>query len=280
MRCPYCGQPNADNAHNCKRCGKRLDRVREKRKEKNILLYGIFLIAVIVAGGIGAMYAISHALQSGYTDPKPASKVTITSPTPTPVPTQEEEEATEDAEAPEGEAAQETPAASPADTLPLAGTLISADRFAVFQQEGYAPVTIVDSAASSTIYQEGIDNGPHTLYDGEDWSSWQDGVDGDGVGETLHFSFDREYRVRVMALKLGNWYDTDAFYFLNNRPERLILTLGGESFTVTFPDQRTEFYLELTKDVVASDLQIEIGSVYKGTAYDDTCMNEISIYGI
>ena len=49
MRCPYCGENNPDDARRCSNCGCRLDKVREKKKEKNILAYGIILVIVILA---------------------------------------------------------------------------------------------------------------------------------------------------------------------------------------------------------------------------------------
>ena len=55
--------------------------------------------------------------------------------------------------------------------------------------------------------------------------------------------------------------------------------LGGESFSITFPDEKKEYIVELSKDVTASQMKLTIDSVYKGSIYDDTCINEVTIYG-
>ena len=81
MRCPYCGEQNPDTARRCSRCGRRLDKVRVKKRERQLLLMGIILILVILAAGIGAMFGISKFLKDGQNNSP--QKVTIKA-TPTP----------------------------------------------------------------------------------------------------------------------------------------------------------------------------------------------------
>ena len=89
MRCPYCGENNPDDARRCSNCGCRLDKVREKKKEKNILAYGIILVIVIIAAEIAAMFLVSDMLKRNESqDGSLPSKVKITM-TSTPEPTQE-----------------------------------------------------------------------------------------------------------------------------------------------------------------------------------------------
>ena len=278
MRCPYCGQPNSENAHNCRRCGKRIDSVRERKKEKGILARGILLIMLIIAAGIAAMIGLMKVLPKDANGTVGNPKVTITSPTPTPVPTEEPQEAEEEAAAPE-EAAEEFRPETQDTAYAASANVVAAEQFAAIRQ-GYLPVVVSESWATSTIVQEGVDNGPHTLYDGMDWSSWQDGVDGGGIGESVSFILDREYQIRGFAVRLGNWYEPEDYYYMNNRPERLTFTVGNESFSLSFPDRKEEMYVELSRDVPASQVRVTIDSVYRGTDYADTCINEITIYGI
>ena len=282
MRCPYCGQPNPDRAHVCTRCGRRIDSVQEKRREKKIMIFGVVLIALIIAAGIGAMYAISRILREDNSTPKVSDtpNVTITTQTPTPEVTQAPEEPETDEQAPAGETPEpEQTAEEPQPEAQAQAILVTPERQAELVA-GRSGVAVVDSQASSTIFQEGVDNSPYTLYDGMDWTSWQDGVDGPGIGETVSFSFDREYQVRCIVVRLGNWYADDDYFYRNNRPERLTFELGDSSFEVTFPDEKREFCIELSRDVPASQMRIIIGSVYSGYEYDDTCLNEVTIYGV
>ena len=268
MKCPYCGRPNSNKARICSHCGRRLDGAKEKRREKRLLVYGIILVIVILVIGIGAMMAVSRMMD------RPASEVAeetpnvvITTPeatpTPTPAPTIEPEQEEEEEVS---EAANSV-------------TLIDDARRKEVDVMGYSPVIIAESSATSTIFQSGMDNNPYVLYDGEDWSSWQEGVDGDGTGESVTFVFDKEYQIHYVTLRLGNW-STEADYAENNRPQTVTFELGNEMFTVTFPDEMREYCLELARDIPASQMTITIESVYKGTYYDDTCINEIMAYGI
>ena len=273
MKCPYCGTRNSQYARICVQCGERLDRVREKRHEKRIILYGVFLIAVILAAGLGAMFAVSKVLGTGSSSGSSHSNVTIETPTPTPeatpTPTPESEPEPEPTETPEP--TPEEPAFSAGLTTP--------ERQAQIPEMGYAPVVVVDSAASSTIYQEGVDNNAYVLFDGSDWSSWQEGVDGDGIGENVSAAFDREYQVRFLVLRLGNWYQDDYFYGSNGRPQTLTFELGPERFQITFPDEKRDFCIELSKDVPASSLRMVIDAVYSGYEFADTCISEVIVYG-
>ena len=281
MKCPYCGQTNSDRAKKCSYCGRRLDRVREKRKEKRILVYGIILVILILAAGIGAMYAVSRAFTS-HSDPAgEGDKVTIVH---TPVPAQteapaEEEQAEleEQAEPEETPAPQETPQPEQ-NTLQVA--LVDEARKQQLDEMGYYAAYVANVEATSTIYQEGVDNNPYVLFDWNDYSSWQDGVDGDGIGESITATFDREYTVRYITVRLGNWYGDDSYYYGNNRPQTMTFELGGQRFQMTFPDEKKEFCIELSKDLPATDLRVIIDRVYKGTEYEDTCINEITVYGM
>ena len=149
------------------------------------------------------------------------------------------------------------------------------------EQEGYTKLTMTGAEASSQIYQAGVDNSPYVLYDGQDWSSWQEGdLESEGLGENITLTFDGEHAVRFIKVRLGNWYGEDNYYYeANNRPETITFELGEESFSITFPDERKEHIVELSKDVTASQLKLTIDSVYKGSIYDDTCINEVTIYG-
>ena len=283
MKCPYCGQRNSDNARLCTRCGKRLDRVREKRKEKRILAAGVVLVLLILFAGAAAIYLLSRMMQTGTVGlgTKSASQVTEASVTPEPTQKPTPEPTQEPTPEPTPEPTQEpepTPEIQPGGALRT--KLAEESRAAQLEQEGYAKLKMSSAEASSQIYQAGVDNSPYVLYDGQDWSSWQDGVEGEGIGENITLTFDGEHAVRFIKIRLGNWYGDDNYYYeANNRPENVTFELGEESFSITFPDEKKEHIVELSKDITASQMKLTIDSVYKGSIYDDTCINEVTIYG-
>lgn len=295
MRCPYCGEQNSNKAVRCSLCGRRLDKAREQKRERRILLYGVILILMILAAGISAMYAVSQSLNSTEEDTTESKKVRIVStPTPTPTPTPEvtpEEtpaettpEATPEATpaASSEQAPEETPEATPEpEEKELQIRLLDQAKTDEILAMGYVKAGLSSASATSSLYQPGIDNSPYVLVDGMDYSSWQDGVDGPGIGESITLGFDREYRVRFIVLRLGNWYSdgwTD-YYIRNNRPKQIMFSLGGREFTVEFPDEMKEYCIEFSEEINASALQMTIVDVYAGTEYDDTCICEVDTYG-
>ncbi|MCF0146626.1 MAG: zinc ribbon domain-containing protein [Eubacterium sp.] len=272
MKCPYCGQTNASNARFCSRCERRLDFVREEKRERKIRIFGIVLIVLILVVGVGALFVVSRVFRTGSSSSeKQTSNVLIAQATATPVPTTTPEPVVEAKSEP-------LPTAVPTEA-PLSAKLVEDARVASLSKENYIAIPVAAAEATSTIYQDTIDNGPQVLSDGGDWTSWQEGVDGPGLGERVTIYLDGEYSVRYLMLRLGNWASPEE-YLSNNRPKKLTFEIGGETFSVTFPDEQREFCMELSKDVTASQVSFTIDSVYAGSLYDDTCINEVTVYGI
>lgn len=140
---------------------------------------------------------------------------------------------------------------------------------------------LVDTAyESSHVVQEDsiIDNSGWSAFDGDEVTSWQEGVEGDGIDEYVGISFDREYQVEVITLLLGN-HRSDSWYVKNNTPKTLTINLSGKVFQITFPKEKTEFAVVLSSPVAASDIRLTIDSVYSGTEYTDTIIAEVGVYG-
>ena len=49
-------------------------------------------------------------------------------------------------------------------------------------------------------------------------TSWQEGVDGPGIGEKVYAQFDNSYYIEYLTFRLGNWKTND-YYTGNNRPK-------------------------------------------------------------
>lgn len=138
----------------------------------------------------------------------------------------------------------------------------------------------VSKASASSVVQDnsaGIKNEAAQMVDGNEITSWQEGVDGDGIGEWTQFILKKEYNVRYLTFKMGNWRDQDR-YNMNNRPKGILLRMGGQEYKLTFPDGKNEYMVELSDSLPISDLYLEITSVYKGSSWDDTCISEMTIY--
>ena len=142
----------------------------------------------------------------------------------------------------------------------------------------YYKLSVKDASASSVISQEGTDNGAGKAVDGNEKTSWQEGVSGDGIGESLHVELEKAYNVKYMSFQLGNWNSWE-YYDGNNRPRELEITVGDVNQTITFPDGKTEYWVEFSKECLASEVDVVIRSVYEGSQWDDTCIAEIGVYG-
>ena len=136
---------------------------------------------------------------------------------------------------------------------------------------------IRESSASSVIQQTKVDNYPIYLFDNDELTSWQEGVDGSGLGEYVIFQFDREYTVTAMSFKLGNWKD-DRYYYGNNRPSRLQVETQANVWTIPFADERQEFFVKFTSPVPVSQLKVVIQDVWRGTQWDDTPITDIGVW--
>ncbi len=143
---------------------------------------------------------------------------------------------------------------------------------------GYTVVRMNAAYSTSELHQpDGTDNSAKMAVDGNEITSWQEGVDGYGEGESVWFTFDKTYNVRYMCIKTGNWR-TPQIYSENTRPKELSVWLDGECFRVTIPDGQTEYCIDFQKAVSASQLTVTIDSVYKNAMWDDTCISEITLY--
>ena len=143
---------------------------------------------------------------------------------------------------------------------------------------GTLQVPVSYAEATSEIHQDGYDNSPICAADGSVTTSWQEGVDGPGKGESLTLHYESASPIRYFLFRLGNWRD-NVYFYRNNRPRSLILTFeDGSQTTAVFPADQAGYYVELSAPVTTSFVTFTIESVYIGTDWDDTCIAEITAY--
>lgn len=274
MKCPYCGQHNDADEDKCVYCGKSLQRA---HKEQSVILTGmIAIVFILLVGSAGFMFTtrgldMSLINQNTINDTLTAAADDTTTQTGT-----EDAAAAEEATDSTG---TDTQAAS--STSSITGSLVDASQVReVMDLEGYSRVTISEAAATSTTPAEdgGDLYGPQSAVDDSDDTSWQEGADGQGVGEQLTLTFDRDYGVKYIFLKLGSW-TSENYYYQNNRPETLAITVGGNTFNVSFPDEMTEYCVELSDTVTTNQITLQIENAYVGTAWDDTCITNVEVEG-
>ncbi len=243
------------------------------REDKKTVLIGVICVLGVLVAGIFAFHASSGAFA---TDTRQTT-ARLSDDMIRELTREKEAEKDLDTDLAAADMADVTAEAEEADAAQT-GVSASIMQAGDLDNEGYARVVITDAQATSVIDQEGFDNSPIRAADENESTSWQEGVSGPGIGETVEYIFDREYSIHSMTFKLGNWA-SENYFWKNNRPKTMTIWLDDVGFEVTFPDGMTEYALTFSRDIPASSAQFVINSVYEGSTYDDTCITDIGIYG-
>jgi hypothetical protein len=126
-------------------------------------------------------------------------------------------------------------------------------------------------AAQGNIY------GPRNLTDGNDKTAWVEGSDGQGLGEFVLLEFDSARVIRGLTIRNG--YDKSPDIFTkNSRVKDIELRFSsGDSIEATLKDAPGPQYVTLNQPIKAKWIELVIRSVYPGSKYSDTAINELSV---
>lgn len=283
--------------------------IRQRKHTAATVITIIELVAILglyLTVGIGA--GLDFARQKGWIPERPSISVEASAPTPTPEPSAQPEEEVlvvpevtpEPAYCPNCGAVLADPAAQfcaacgvdlwnygvqedPQEPLTL--SVMDATTIDVMIASGDIDVLpVFNTWESSIVTQSGThDNSAYAVVDGNTDTSWQEGVDGDGLGEYITLDLGEEMQVQFLEAWLGNWRSDD-WYNRNNVPAELYIQFydnagGYVDDTLCFPKEKKKFGIELSRPVTARYVRIEIVDVYPGSKYDDTCIAEILVCG-
>ncbi|WP_455381546.1 NADase-type glycan-binding domain-containing protein [Salinispira pacifica] len=140
---------------------------------------------------------------------------------------------------------------------------------------------MIGEYAATSFLAEGDDSYPPTNLRVDTPSRpWVEGVDGDGIGEsvTVDWQWKPGEGGAVGALIISNGfvsYDRPYLYEMNNRVRRIRVSdpAGGFSFETELDDTPNPQVVFLP--LVPEKTEIEILSVYPGTRWHDTCLNYV-----
>lgn len=136
---------------------------------------------------------------------------------------------------------------------------------------------VSSAAATSTIQQKDVINDAMLMFDKDDSTNWQEGVNGYGEGESVTVWFKNSCEVRIIGFKNGNWKN-DRYYYGNAMPAVLKLRFTDEEITVPFQNKREIQWVVLSRPVITDKMTVEIVKVYPGTTWEDTVITEIMPY--
>ncbi|NJP06741.1 MAG: hypothetical protein HC837_14540, partial [Chloroflexaceae bacterium] len=131
-----------------------------------------------------------------------------------------------------------------------------------------------DAAASYTANQ---------VIDGSLETSWVEGVDGPGVGESFTLTFPAPLLVEQIGMSIGFDRD-DAIFTANNRIKQATIRFSnGYEFEQTFADTRGIQTFDIAPPspelAEVTSVTVVIQDIYPGTRFDDTCLAEIEVWG-
>lgn len=131
--------------------------------------------------------------------------------------------------------------------------------------------SFLDSQYGNTYY-------PYNAVDSDVNSAWVEGVEGQGVGETLTIRFDRRSVVSGIVIYSG-YQKSSSLFYKNSRPETILISFSdGESETITLRDTLGSQHIVFSSPVETSEVVLTIRSVFPGSTYTDTAISEISLF--
>jgi Domain of unknown function (DUF4424) len=146
--------------------------------------------------------------------------------------------------------------------------------------------TDYDAAASSTLAAQGKHNydvvnilGDPTR---EVQSPWAEGVEGDGIGESITLNVRRPLPLYGIRIEPGYYsYDDKKLWLKNNRVAALEITLNDEhTFTESIADERFQRpYLIRVRNYAkpVNKIKLVIKGVHRGTQFRDTCISYVEL---
>ena len=134
------------------------------------------------------------------------------------------------------------------------------------------------SVSSQLTGKSGTVYGAAFLNDGDTSTPWEEGVEGDGIGEQITYEPEAGTKLQVIRIYPGNGRSDKAFQE-NNRPKTITLEIDGKKQILNFDDAGHFYTFSSKKPVTAKQVKLIIDSVYQGSKWQDTCISEVEFYG-
>lgn len=278
MYCNKCGNEINENERFCKYCGapvekldeqvngEKLDESLQKQTKKKIKWPVLILVLILIIAIALAIVLVMNKRQSNATGNQTGD--------------QDDWKVVEDEESQttEKEIASEivTENSSTEETQEKQKENISNE-----QEKDKAPEVrmrdVEDVTASSYLPEKNIKHVPDLIMDGDTTTAWVEGVDGNGEGESITFTFGDLYA--VSDIKIWNGYQkSEDLYYKNARPAELELEFSdGSTEQISLQDTSSGFQEFALERHVTSYVKVKIISTYEGSKYEDTVISEIEL---
>ena len=273
MYCNKCGNEINDNERFCKYCGAPIQKVNgqaefesmdvpiQKQTRKTLkwfLLVPVFIL--IIAVGVAIAWTIGNK-QNTSTDDQDDWKVV------------------EDEESQKTEIASEIET----ETIPTEEEAQEKPQEVISDESEQVEIPeirmrdVKDVSASSYLSEKNIKHVPDRIMDGDTTTAWVEGVEGNGEGESITFTFGDLYV--VSDIKIWNGYQkSEDLYYKNARTSELELEFSdGSTERISLQDMASGFQEFALERHVTSYVKVKIVSTYDGSKYGDTVISEIEL---
>lgn len=133
-------------------------------------------------------------------------------------------------------------------------------------------------ASSFLPNKMGLKYSPDMTVDNMPDTAWNEGFDGDGIGEWIEFSSKKKQYITGINI-LNGYCKSETLYYENHRPRTIEIKFDGMSVEMELDDLYNVYQnIEFAEPVESKTVRIIIKDIYRGTGYDDCCISEISIY--
>ena len=148
---------------------------------------------------------------------------------------------------------------------------VNVDLTRVLEANAYATIE-----ASSTYNGDSANHNVRNLTDNKLKTNWTEGVHGNGEGEYIEFTFHMEQPIAGFVISAGN-HSSNTYYTKNSRPKSIILTFSdGSEVNYTLLDKKETQKIYFDEVVDTTSARLTIGSVYSGSAWEDTVISEFA----
>lgn len=275
MYCNKCGNEINDNERFCKYCGAPIQKVKgqaeyesenvpfqKQTKKKSKWFLFIPVVVLIIAVGVAIAWSIGNRQN-------------------TPIDDQDDWKVVEDEEPQKAE----TEIASEIETenIPTEEETQEKPQEVISDESEQAEIPeirmrdVKDVSASSYLSEKNIKHVTDRIMDGDTTTAWVEGVEGNGEGESITFTFGDLYV--VSDIKIWNGYQkSEDLYYKNARPSELELEFSdGSTERILLQDMASGFQEFALERHVTSYVKVKIISTYEGSKYEDTVISEIEL---
>ena len=139
------------------------------------------------------------------------------------------------------------------------------------------------TATASSFLKEadGTEHKPENVIGWSRSTAWVEGLEGDGVGESITLTLKKPAKVRRVGIVNG-YANSRELYDANNRVMMLKVSVNdGKPFDVEIPDEylkEEHFWFDLpASSETVKTIKLEIAAIYPGTTYKDTAISNVEL---